>query len=284
MVTEKKRQKEEKHPKKNIPQYFISEERKKEFNILLAEDEIINQTVVKIILERLGYSVDIFSNGKDAVEALKQTPYDLVLMDCEMPEMDGYEATGEIRDPDSKVLDHEVPVIALTGHAIDGDIRRFTDAGMDDFLSKPVKPAKLSCIIEKWLSKERSPRNNNTLPRLAGTEKNVKQVIDLSVLMENLSDDRDLVFNILDDFLEYIPIKISDLKKAFDNGEASSVRHEAHRIKGLTANIGAESLNRIAHQIEIAGESGNLTGVDSLLSQFDEQLGLFKKGIAKLDK
>ena len=80
MVTEKKRQKEEKHPKKNIPQYFISEERKKEFNILLAEDEIINQTVVKIILERLGYSVDIFSNGKDAVEALKQTPYDLVLM------------------------------------------------------------------------------------------------------------------------------------------------------------------------------------------------------------
>ena len=124
----------------------LSEERKGQIKILVAEDDAINQKVVTGILGRLGYRIDISTNGKEAVKALEQTQYDLVLMDCQMPEMDGYEATEMIRDPGSKVLDHKIPVIALTGHAMDSDMEKCINAGMDDYLSKPVKPAELTGV------------------------------------------------------------------------------------------------------------------------------------------
>jgi signal transduction histidine kinase/DNA-binding response OmpR family regulator len=119
--------------------------------ILVAEDNVINQKVAQSILSKLNCKSDIVANGLEAVRALELINYDLVLMDCQMPEMDGFEATAVIRDPKSKVLNHKVPVIAMTANAMKGDHEACLEAGMDDYLSKPVRKEELAETLEKWL-------------------------------------------------------------------------------------------------------------------------------------
>ncbi len=123
-----------------------------DIRILLVDDNIINQQVAQGKLGSLGYEPDIASNGVEAVKALEQTDYDLVLMDCHMPEMDGFEATGVIRDPDSKVINHSVPIIAMTANDMKSDREHCLAVGMDDFLTKPVKVDALETVLKKWLS------------------------------------------------------------------------------------------------------------------------------------
>lgn len=138
-------------PEKNAAQRAAAESKGREVRILLVEDNRVNQMVALGIIKKLGYSVDVAADGLQAVQALSNQTYDLVLMDCLMPEMDGYQATGVIRDPDSKVLSHQIPIIAMTASAIKGDRERCISAGMDDYLSKPVDMRELAQKIEKWL-------------------------------------------------------------------------------------------------------------------------------------
>lgn len=119
--------------------------------ILLAEDNIINQKVAQSILGKLGYKADVAANGIEALRALELIDYNIVLMDCQMPEMDGYEATSVIRDPDSNVINHKVPIIAMTANAMKSDRDFCIGAGMDDYLAKPVKKGELALLLEKWL-------------------------------------------------------------------------------------------------------------------------------------
>jgi len=126
-------------------------EAKRRVRILLVEDNIVNQKLAVRLLEKMGYRSDAVGNGREAVEALEMVPYDVVLMDVQMPEMDGYEATRVIRDPQSKVRNHEVPIIAMTAHAMKGDRERCLEAGMDDYISKPIQPQKLLEVIQTFL-------------------------------------------------------------------------------------------------------------------------------------
>ena len=149
-------------PTAPVTHRVISDGRKHQPRILLVEDNMTNQKVALNILKRFGYNTDAAANGKDAIKALEVIPYDIVLMDCQMPEMDGYEATGEIRNPASKVLDHAVPVIAMTAHAIKGDREKCLEAGMDDYLCKPVNPRELCDMIEKWINAPEDSRHEKT--------------------------------------------------------------------------------------------------------------------------
>ncbi len=119
-------------------------------NILLVEDVEINQMVAVELLGGMGHSVDVADNGRIAVEALTERDYDLVLMDCQMPEMDGYTATRTIRSPDSAMRDHSIPIIAMTAHAMSGDRNKCFASGMDDYISKPVQVGDLEAILDKW--------------------------------------------------------------------------------------------------------------------------------------
>jgi|GEM_PF-5162370 len=135
----------------HLAQYTMAENRKREVRVLLAEDNPTNQLVAEAILMRMDIRPDIVDNGREAIAALERESYDLVLMDVQMPEMDGLEAVRIIRDTNSKVRDHNVPVIALTAHSMQGDREKCLEAGMDDYLPKPIVPKDVAEMLEKWL-------------------------------------------------------------------------------------------------------------------------------------
>lgn len=134
-----------------ITQYSLSEDERRKIRILLAEDNRINQKVALKMLSKIGFRADAVTNGQEAVDALKRRHYDLVLMDCQMPILDGYSATKEVRKPDSEIKNFKVPIIAMTAHAMKGDKDKCLAVGMNDYLSKPVKPKALLYMLEKWI-------------------------------------------------------------------------------------------------------------------------------------
>jgi PAS domain S-box-containing protein len=134
-----------------VTRHTVAEAAQRGLRILLAEDNVINQKVAQSILGKLGCRADVVANGLEAVRALEMINYDIVLMDCQMPEMDGFQAAAMIRTPESKVLNHAVPIIAMTANAMKGDRELCIEAGMDDYLTKPVKKDELAVLLEKWV-------------------------------------------------------------------------------------------------------------------------------------
>ncbi len=139
-----------------ITRHSIREIRCSSARILVAEDNIVNQQVAIGILKNLGFTAEVVANGTEAIKALKSIPFDLVLMDVQMPEMDGFEATSLIRDPKTSVINGKIPIIAMTAHAMQDDRKRCLEAGMDDYVSKPVNIQALSEVLKKWLPKNKA--------------------------------------------------------------------------------------------------------------------------------
>jgi two-component system, sensor histidine kinase and response regulator len=142
----------EKEKPQLITRYTIDEAKRKKIRILLAEDNTINRKLALHLLEKFGFQADAVANGQEAVQALEMAPYDLVLMDVQMPEMDGLEATRVVRDPQSKVRNHSVPIIAMTAHAMKGDREMCLKTGMDDYVSKPIQPDQLFAAIQRQIA------------------------------------------------------------------------------------------------------------------------------------
>jgi CheY-like chemotaxis protein len=148
-----------------VTKYTVVESASRGIRILLAEDNLINQKVAQSILKKLGYKSDVVMNGLEAVRALELIPYDLVLMDCLMPELDGYDATAMIRDANSNVINRAVPIIAMTASAMTGDREKCLEAGMNDYLTKPVKKDELGEMIGKWINKKSTDETNMASPQ-----------------------------------------------------------------------------------------------------------------------
>jgi CheY-like chemotaxis protein len=130
----------------------VSENAKNKIRILVAEDNPVNQKVAQAILRKMGIRADVVANGQEAINELRIIPYDLVLMDCLMPELDGFEATSSIRKEGSGVLNPSIPIVAMTASTMQGDRERCIRAGMNDFVAKPVKPGELAEVISRWLA------------------------------------------------------------------------------------------------------------------------------------
>ena len=142
----------EKIPEKSqiVTRHSISEGKRQKIRILLVEDNIVNQKLAKKIIEKFGFKVDAVANGKEAVKSLENLKYDIVFMDIQMPEMDGFEATKIVRSNKSNLINHEVPIVAMTAHAMKGDREKCIKAGMNDYTPKPIKPDELLKVIEKY--------------------------------------------------------------------------------------------------------------------------------------
>ena len=257
-------------PSAIVTRHSITEDERRRVKILLADDHIVNQKVALGMLKKLGYTADVVGNGNEAVSALKRDPYDIVLMDCQMPEMDGYEATRQIRNSQSAIPNPKIPIVAMTAHAMQGAREECLEAGMDDFISKPVNPRELLRVIEAWVIKPEATREEIILDKPEAKEKE-KDVFDKADLFNRLMDDEDLAKEVIELFLDDIPPKLVAMKKAFNKSDAPLLRDLAHTVKGAAANIGAGAFRDCASRMEQAGKAGNLDKAASLLPQIDEQ-------------
>ncbi|MHC1744383.1 MAG: PhnD/SsuA/transferrin family substrate-binding protein [Syntrophobacteraceae bacterium] len=245
--------------------------------ILLAEDQISNQQVAQAILSKLGYEADVVSNGSEALNALERKDYDLVFMDCQMPEMDGYRATGVIRSPESKVRCHGVPVIALTANASPDDREKCLRAGMDDYLAKPIRHKAVLEMLDRWLPKD-LPDSTTAIasagdltPAVAYGEADTEVFSEMD-LMERLMGDKELAATIIEGFLEDMVTQIDSLKRSVEALNCPEAQRLAHTIKGAAANIGAPLFRKAAQEMERAAESGQ---VESLRQGFPELRGRY---------
>jgi len=246
----------------------VREGRKAKLRILLAEDNITNQLVALKILEKLGYRVDAVADGKEVLSSLGRLPYDLVLMDCQMPEMDGYEATRHIRKNEVKGM--HIPVIAMTANALAGDREKCLDAGMDDYLSKPVEPTKIAAILDRWLTK--GDGNIDDVEELEGddpsptqSDGDVKVSFDRKGFLSRVQDDDDFARVLITAFLQDMPLQIETLTASIAAGDVVQAGKQAHKIKGAAANMGGEAMCESAGAMESVGKAGNLDALKRLL-------------------
>ena len=252
--------------------------------ILLAEDNITNQHVAIGILKKLGLRANAVANGAEAVKALETIPYDLVLMDVQMPVMDGMQATRIIRDPASAVLNKHTTIIAMTAHALQGDREKFLNAGMDDYVSKPVTPQSLSECLEKWLPLEtgattkQAPRKSKDAAPVS-TQELDEPVFDKTSMLARVMDDQDLARMVAEGFLEDIPQQIEALRSYLEAGDASGVEHQAHTIRGASANVCGEALRAVAYEMEKAGKAGNMEYAMTHLPEMERQFGRLKQAM-----
>jgi len=274
------------HPELLTPQ-SLDDKRKRSLRILLAEDNITNQKVALGILQKLGYRAEAVANGKEALASLQREPYDLVLMDCQMPEMDGYEATRLIREPSTGVLNPKVPVIAMTANAMAGDRARCMEAGMDDYVTKPVRAQDLQAVIAKWTKAGKdSPKEAQEQPFVASSpslealvpnEEKTPPVFDREALLERLMGDQELATVILSGFIQETPRQIHALRSALSQGDAQAVCRWAHTIKGAAGNVGAMLLREKALCLEEKAKAGALERAHELLKELESSWERFQE-------
>jgi PAS domain S-box-containing protein len=225
--------------------------------ILLVEDNITNQLVAVKLLEKLGYRSDVAANGREALTALRGIPYDLVFMDCQMPEMDGFEATRRIRSGDAGQAHRSIPIIAMTARAMQGDREKCLEAGMNDYLPKPIDGAALARVLDQWMGRTDRFGSASTA---AGetTAAPSAPLFDRSALDDRLMGDADLMEKILTVFFDDTLGRIEVLKAQVATGDAAGAGEQAHAIEGAAASVGGEALRAVAFEMEKAGRAGDM--------------------------
>jgi two-component system sensor histidine kinase/response regulator len=246
-----------------ITRHSLAEIHKRSHCILVAEDNRINQKVALGLLGRLGYNAQVVPDGSEALNALRQAEFDLVLMDIQMPVLDGLEATRAIRSGKAGVLNPEVPIVALTAHALKGEQETFLEAGMNDCLSKPLDAERLLRVLERFLPPENS-RIGTSMPE-ASPE---KPEFDATKLKGLVNDD-ELVSSILKDFLDDTDQRVQAIRRAFRVGDADTVAREAHTLKSAAGSVGAMMLQDLCGLVEATAARGEL---DRTESHFIKQL------------
>jgi signal transduction histidine kinase/CheY-like chemotaxis protein/HPt (histidine-containing phosphotransfer) domain-containing protein len=248
----------------------------RKLRILLAEDNRVNQAVASRHLAKLGHTLVKANNGQEAIDLLQQQTFDLVLMDVQMPELDGFIATKKIRAREKSTHGH-IPIIAMTAHAMKGDRARCLAAGMDGYVTKPLNPEEVAAAIFTVLHEAREGDNATNVDKDKAKVKQVSEVPwNMSKTLEQLGDDVTLFQEVMEIFLTEAPKHLAALRLAVENGQAETVETAAHTLKGELGYLGIPEISQRASQIEEMGRSKNVSGAANLLAQFEADInGLF---------
>lgn len=233
--------------------------------ILAVEDNPVNQKVIVRMLEKRGHSIKLASNGIEALKAMEIDTFDLVLMDVNMPEMDGLTATSRIREKEKSTGDH-IRIIAMTAYALKGDRERCIQAGMDDYLAKPIKSAKLYELIEGQFVSPDDPAGKG--------EGFSNDVFDRDDALDSMDGDMDLLKEMVVEFLEQLPKDINALQESISNKDTVTLERTAHTIKGSTGILSARNTYEVAQRLEVMGKEGELDEAmhtyDSLIKESEK--------------
>ena len=277
-----------------VTSHFLKDlQRQQAIRILVVDDHQVNQQLAVLMVERLGFRADVAGNGHEALEAYSRIPYDIILMDCQMPEMDGYEATRAIRAQEQEGVSSQefgeksknqekefsgtpdvlpltpryshVPIIAVTANAMQGDREKCLASGMDDYLSKPIRPEELSKILGKWLPKSEtspSPVAENIQTSISSSTTISSDVINQETLSElEILGGREFLQTMIQKFIEDALECVTLIEQALDNHDLAQTQESAHGLKGISRNMGATALAQVAIDLETAcqGEATTIT-------------------------
>jgi CheY-like chemotaxis protein/HPt (histidine-containing phosphotransfer) domain-containing protein len=246
--------------------------------VLVAEDNPVNQRVAARMLEKLGYEVDVASTGQEAVAAFERRPYDAILMDGQMPETDGFEATRLIRAREGA---HRTPIIAVTASAMSGDRERCLAAGMDDYVAKPIGPEQLQEVLRRWVP-EASPPPVFVPARapIATTETALATPVDWEVLAELLAMTKpEFLQDLLALFLRDTRQILRDLRDAHRRRDLAAWKHLLHKLRGSCAALGARTMMRLTADMEDLGEEGLTAIGDTLLAALDDEFAVVRHAL-----
>jgi two-component system sensor histidine kinase/response regulator len=313
-------QKEVKQPKL-VTRHLISEQRRQGMRILLAEDNPVNQKLAVILLQKAGFSVDAVENGVQALDKVQKERYSAVLMDVQMPELDGFDATRRIREWEGDA--RHIPIIAMTAHALKGDRERCLKAGMDDYVSKPLEPQFLLNVLDHWAQSQGAGKGGEaaeetqdytgqppvfpftaedlpleeglfgeSAPEAEAVESRPPLEIsvalsegvplDVETAMPRFGNDPGFFNEMCREFLDHIPDRLYEMKLALRSGDINSLCRLAHNLKGVSANFSAGPVSQLAAQIEALGKYEDLSGAPTLLDQLEEEVGRLTKYCSNL--
>ena len=246
--------------------------------VLLVEDNAVNQKVVLRQLEQLGYNADLAANGLEALEALSKIEYDVVLMDCQMPEMDGYEATREIRRREGR--SRRTTIIAMTDNAARSNRDLCIRAGMDDYLNKPARQEDLAAMLAHWTE---AARGISAKADRAGDECDLTRVIDQGALdgLRSLTSATrpNFLMELIDLFIEDSPAKIARMREALARADAVALASAAHALKSSSANLGARRMHALCELIEERSSQSSLRGAATLLAALEEEFARVRRAL-----
>ncbi len=277
-------------------------ENQRRLRVLVAEDNVINQKLTVRLLELLGYQVDVVANGQEAIEALERTPYAVVMMDCQMPVMDGFEATRRIRERErSRVQSHQVespksedlttlglsdfrriPIIALTANAMQGDRDRCLTAGMDDYLSKPVKKDELSATLQRWFPTAQPAHGRSDNSRPTDFPGVTTSSFDPAMILQNIGGDEEILQQLLAMFVTRSPGMLQQISDAIEACDARGLEHSAHAMKGTAGNLCAATVASIAGQLEALGRMGQVVEAAGVMEQLQQAVSRVVQDIRQL--
>jgi len=236
------------------------------------------------MLQARGYQVDVVGNGKEVLDALERAPYDLILMDCQMPEMDGFEATAQIRRREGAA--RHTPIIALTAHALRGEREKCIAAGMDDYLAKPITPDALYVTLRRWLPKTSAPTPEPPAPPVEPPSEAAEPILDATVL-ENFRQlqepgEPDVVAQLIDLFLRELPDKLAAAQDALTNRDAARLAKAAHTLKGSSANIGARRAARVCLELEQLAKANRLDDAEQTFARLQQEYAYVRDALQRV--
>lgn len=285
-----------------VTRHVIAEKRGDGKRILLAEDNSINQKLAVVILQKAGYAVDVVDDGNAAFEKTISGGYDAVLMDVQMPELDGFESTRKIREWEDRNGQH-IPIIAMTAHAMKGDRERCLEAGMDDYVSKPIESKILKAVLDRWL--ENTPGGETDQPEtlsfdeqkfslemddgLFGEESNTTSQptetpapaprtftppevpVDLKAALARFDGDTAFMLEMCRDFRDHLPGRIAEINSAFNESDINRLHRQSHTLKGIALNFEATFLAELAAEVEELCRHENIHETQPLVREIEKE-------------
>jgi CheY-like chemotaxis protein len=253
--------------------------------VLLVEDNEVNVKVAEKLIHSLGYPFEVANNGQEALDKVKQNRYRMILMDCQMPVMDGYNATQNIRIYEEQAGLNRTPILAMTANAMIGDKEKCFDAGMDDYMSKPLNRFILEKTLKKW-----DPFNS----QVTSTKQEAKELPEIKKItpinpkwlsVKSLNDVKeymgDETFQLLEMFEQEVPVILRKVKSAITSNDFTRIKKKAHMLKSSSANVGANGLSYFARKMELASMGKNKTELIALFNNIKKAYLLTMKEINK---